>query len=169
LKIVHHALGNSPSPSDGFGVADGRLKLPAGVALAAVHLNIFSHELRLGHRSDTARRLRAAQDDRRRAHTRGGPSEIAPYPKSATRQISYPDGWMSSRCRVWIVTLPRIGATGARPDHPISRRWMFGRIFGLDGREGYRKLRLEPLCCPHRLSRGTAPHEREYPRRKDRF
>ena len=38
---------------------------------------------------------------------------------------------------------------------------MFGRIFGLDGREGYRELRLEPLCCPHRLSRGTAPHERE--------
>ena len=32
----------------------------------------------------------------------------------------------------------------------------------------YRELRLEPLCCP-RLSRGTAPHEREYPRRKDRF
>ena len=50
-----------------------------------------------------------------------------------------------------------------------SRRWMFRRIFGLDGGEGYRKLRLEPLCCPHRLSRGTAPHEREYPRRKDRF
>jgi hypothetical protein len=50
-----------------------------------------------------------------------------------------------------------------------SRRWMFGRIFGLDGRESYRELRLEPLCCPHRLSRGTAPHEREYPRRKDRF
>ena len=23
----------------------------------------------------------------------------------------------------------------------LSRRWMFGRIFGLDGREGYRKLR----------------------------
>src|SRR6266702_3026768 len=50
-----------------------------------------------------------------------------------------------------------------------SRRWMFGRIFGLDGRESYRELRVEPLCCPHRLSRGTAPHEREYPRRKDRF
>jgi hypothetical protein len=50
-----------------------------------------------------------------------------------------------------------------------SRRWMFGRIFGLGGRESYRELRLEPLCCPHRLSRGTAPHEREYPRRKDRF
>jgi hypothetical protein len=50
-----------------------------------------------------------------------------------------------------------------------SARWMFGRIFGLDGRERYRKVRLEPLCCPHRLSRGTAPHEREYPRRKDRF
>ena len=33
----------------------------------------------------------------------------------------------------------------------------------------YRKLRLEPLCCPHPLSRGTAPHEREYPRRRDRF
>jgi hypothetical protein len=35
--------------------------------------------------------------------------------------------------------------------------------------ESYRELRLEPLCCPHRLSRGTAPHEREYPQRKDRF
>jgi hypothetical protein len=34
---------------------------------------------------------------------------------------------------------------------------MFGRIFGLDGRESYRELRLELLCCPHRLSRGTAP------------
>ena len=32
---------------------------------------------------------------------------------------------------------------------------MFGRIFGLDGRESYRELRLELLCCPHRLSRGT--------------
>jgi hypothetical protein len=41
--------------------------------------------------------------------------------------------------------------------------------FGLDGRESYRELRLELLCCPHRLSRGTAPHEREYPRRTDRF
>ena len=30
-----------------------------------------------------------------------------------------------------------------------SRRSMFGRIFGLDGRESYRELRLEPLCCPH--------------------
>ena len=40
---------------------------------------------------------------------------------------------------------------------------------GLDGRESYRKMRLEPLYCPHRLSRGPAPHEREYPRRKDRF
>jgi hypothetical protein len=50
-----------------------------------------------------------------------------------------------------------------------SKRWMFGRISGLEGRESYRELRLEPLCCPHRLSRGTAPHEREYPRRKDRF
>jgi hypothetical protein len=51
----------------------------------------------------------------------------------------------------------------------FSRRWMFVRIFGLDGRESYRELRLEPLCCPHRISRGTAPHERQYPRRKDRF
>jgi hypothetical protein len=33
-----------------------------------------------------------------------------------------------------------------------SRRWMLGRILGLDGRESYRELRLEPLCCPHRLS-----------------
>ncbi len=29
---------------------------------------------------------------------------------------------------------------------------MFGRILGLDGRENYRELRLEPLYCPHRLS-----------------
>ncbi len=29
---------------------------------------------------------------------------------------------------------------------------MFGRIFGLDGRESYRELRLELLCCPHRLA-----------------
>jgi hypothetical protein len=62
-----------------------------------------------------------------------------------------------------------------RQDRPVrsrmtqSARWMFGRIFGLDGRERYRKVRLEPLCCPHRLSRGTAPHERQYPRRKARF
>ena len=27
---------------------------------------------------------------------------------------------------------------------------MFCRTFGLDGRESYRKLRLVPLCCPHR-------------------
>jgi hypothetical protein len=35
---------------------------------------------------------------------------------------------------------------------PISKiansgRWMFGRIFGLDGSESYRELRLELLCC----------------------
>jgi hypothetical protein len=55
------------------------------------------------------------------------------------------------------------------PSLTRSRRWIVGRIFGLDGRESYRELRLELLCCPHCLSRGTAPHEREYPRRKDRF
>jgi hypothetical protein len=49
---------------------------------------------------------------------------------------------------------------------PISAQ--VHRIFGLEGPESYRELRLEPLCCP-RLSRGTAPREREYPRRKDRF
>jgi hypothetical protein len=43
------------------------------------------------------------------------------------------------------------------------------RIFGLDGRESYRELRVEPLCCPLRLSRGTAPHEREFSRGKGRF
>ena len=45
-----------------------------------------------------------------------------------------------------------------KPKQGLSKvhRWMFGRIFGLDGRESYRELRLEPLCCPHRLSRGTA-------------
>ena len=37
-----------------------------------------------------------------------------------------------------------------------SARWTFGRIFGLDRRESYRELRLELLCCPHRLSRGCS-------------
>jgi hypothetical protein len=46
---------------------------------------------------------------------------------------------------------------------------MFGRIFGLDSHGSYRELQLEPLYGPHCLSRGTAPHEREYRRRKDRF
>jgi hypothetical protein len=27
---------------------------------------------------------------------------------------------------------------------------MFGRVLGLDGRESYRELRRERLCCPHR-------------------
>jgi hypothetical protein len=73
-------------------------------------------------------------------------------------------GW--SDCRVGFAP------TGKRrlcTAHTRSRRWIVGRIFGLDGRESYRELRLELLCCPHCLSRGTAPHEREYPRRKDRF
>src|SRR3954449_9358363 len=56
-------------------------------------------------------------------------------------------GW--SGCRVGLAP------TGERrlvTAHTQSRRWMFGRIFGLDGRERYRELRLGPLCCPHRLS-----------------
>jgi hypothetical protein len=60
-----------------------------------------------------------------------------------------------------------LGPSGPLLTHNGS--WMFGRIFGLDGRESYRELRQKLLCCPHRLSRGTAPNEREYPRRKDRF
>src|SRR6202045_4735919 len=36
-----------------------------------------------------------------------------------------------------------------------EQTWMFGRIFGLDGPESYRELRLELLCCPHRLRRGN--------------
>jgi hypothetical protein len=28
-----------------------------------------------------------------------------------------------------------------------SRRWMFGRIYGFDGQESYRELRLELLYC----------------------
>jgi hypothetical protein len=58
-----------------------------------------------------------------------------------------------------------------RPVHltACGKRGLFGCIFGLDGRESYRELRLEPLYCPHRLSRGCAPHERGYPRREDRF
>jgi hypothetical protein len=42
------------------------------------------------------------------------------------------------------------------------------RIFGLDGRESYRKMGLEPLCCLT-VQAEAAPHERGYPRRKDRF
>jgi hypothetical protein len=41
----------------------------------------------------------------------------------------------------------------------------FPRILGLDGRENYRKMRLEPLCCLT-VQAEAAPHEREYPRRK---
>jgi hypothetical protein len=73
-------------------------------------------------------------------------------------------GW--SGCRVGFAPTGKCRLVTA---HTHNGRWMFGRIFGLDGRESYRKLRLEPLCCPHRLSRGTAPHEREYPPRRDRF
>jgi hypothetical protein len=50
--------GNSPSPSDGFGVADGRLKLPAGVA-RALSTSAYQPRASFGHRSVTARRLRA--------------------------------------------------------------------------------------------------------------
>jgi len=38
------------------------------------------------------------------------------------------------------------GAVRAALTH--SGRWMFGRIFGLDGRESYRELRLELLLLP---------------------
>jgi hypothetical protein len=51
---------------------------------------------------------------------------------------------------------------------PISRLGCLAASSGWTARESYRKLRLEPLCFPHRLSRGTVPHEREHPRRKDR-
>src|SRR6201982_3521145 len=73
-------------------------------------------------------------------------------------------GW--SGCRVGFTPTGKRRLVTA---HTQSRPWTFGRIFGLDDRESYRELRLELLCCRHRLSRGTAPHEREYPRRKDRF
>jgi hypothetical protein len=29
-----------------------------------------------------------------------------------------------------------------------SGHWMFGRVFGFNGHESHRKLRLELLCCP---------------------
>ena len=38
---------------------------------------------------------------------------------------------------------------GVNCSQPIDGRWMFGRTFGLVGRESYRELRLELLCCPH--------------------
>jgi hypothetical protein len=74
-------------------------------------------------------------------------------------------GW--SGCRVGLTPTGKRRLSTA---HTQSRRWMFGRIFGLDGRlGGIAELRLELLCCPHPPSRGTAPHDREYPRRNDRF
>jgi hypothetical protein len=43
------------------------------------------------------------------------------------------------------------------PSMTISRSsTKLGRILGLDGRESYRELRLELLCCPHRLSQGCS-------------
>jgi len=44
-----------------------------------------------------------------------------------------------------------MGRPSKWPRMTQSRRWMFGRILGLDGRESYRELRLEPLYCLHRL------------------
>ena len=50
-----------------------------------------------------------------------------------------------------------MSASEGKPDLPSGRanvtpgrHWMFGRIFGLDGQDSYRELRLERLCCPHR-------------------
>ena len=39
----------------------------------------------------------------------------------------------------------------------------------LDGRESYLELRLEPLYWPSPSEPRNCSHEREYPRRKDRF
>ena len=45
-----------------------------------------------------------------------------------------------------------VGGVASR-DVPLSRslthsgRWMFGLIFGLDGQESYRELRLELVYC----------------------
>jgi hypothetical protein len=52
------------------------------------------------------------------------------------------------------------------PDDPAADVGMFGRIFGLDGPETYRELRLEPLYCLT-VQAEAAPHERGYPRRKE--
>jgi hypothetical protein len=62
-----------------------------------------------------------------------------------------------------------LGTSATRVIATEVGRAFVGRILGSDGRDSYRELPLELLCCPHSLSRGTAPHEREYPRRKDRF
>ena len=42
------------------------------------------------------------------------------------------------------------GATDYRHGPTRSRRWMFGRISGLDGRKSYRELRLEPFIRPQK-------------------
>jgi hypothetical protein len=69
-----------------------------------------------------------------------------------------------------IADMVGLAACSARSRLTRSGPRTFGRILPAETAIGsYRELRLELLCCPHRLSRGTAPHEREYPRRKDRF
>ena len=58
---------------------------------------------------------------------------------------------------------------------PVRARGMLapyvavGRIFGLTGREAIASCGGGRYTGPYRLRRGTAPHEREYPRRKDRL
>jgi hypothetical protein len=65
--------------------------------------------------------------------------------------------------------LPRIHSQATLSVMTQSRRWMFGRIFGLDGRESYRELRLSRYADLTGQAGGAAPYGREYPRRKDRF
>jgi hypothetical protein len=45
------------------------------------------------------------------------------------------------------VTADMVGSRWAAPVANPSGRWMFGHVFGLDGQESYRELRLELLYC----------------------
>src|SRR6201991_1212860 len=60
---------------------------------------------------------------------------------------------------------PRQLRSLAGPEHgrtiPLADVGCLAASFGLDGRKSYRELWLESLYSAHRLSRGTAPHDRE--------
>jgi hypothetical protein len=64
---------------------------------------------------------------------RGGLRRVSRCPTRATMRFS------------------RLGQFRVFGQYRTRSRLCSGRIYGLDGRESYRELRLEPLCWPHRL------------------
>ena len=86
------------------------------------------HYKRVGHRSPPA------QYNDRQERLRAADRWIASFARMQSIRQSVQNGQFL--CRL------------AQNASTQSRRWVFGRIFGLDGRESYRELRREPLCWP---------------------